>query len=101
MLKCNVRKDYTSIKQGSHESIILYQECFDEVLKLYEGQENTKVEGINIVIDFFDGLDNTRCALVKATIINGITAGSSHILQSLMRCTYLPISGWKPQELVS
>ncbi len=36
VLKHNTRKEYTRLKQGSFESIIVYQECFDVVLKAYQ-----------------------------------------------------------------
>ncbi len=76
VLKKSACKEYTNIKQGPYESIVAYRERFDDVLWAYQEQENPEFEDVDIVMDFFDGLDNGRYASFKAAIINGITAGS-------------------------
>jgi hypothetical protein len=62
--------------QGPYESIITYKECFDIGLKAYQDQENADLDEPDVAMDFFDGLDNTRCADFNKSILNGMTVGS-------------------------
>jgi hypothetical protein len=75
VIKKTARKEYQLMHQGPSKSIIMYKECFDVALKAYQDQENTDLEETDIVMDFFDGLDNA--------ILNGMTAGSVTQLATL------------------
>lgn len=68
-------------KQGAYKTIITYQEQFDNVLRGY--LDNPDIEPVDVAMDFFFGLDNGGYANFKATIINGITAGSIGQLENL------------------
>jgi hypothetical protein len=62
--------------QGPYESIITYKERFDIALKAYQDQENADLDEPDVVMDFFDGLDNAIYADFKKSILNGMTTGS-------------------------
>ena len=74
--KLAARTTYKGLRQGGLESIIAYKERFNAALKGYNDQKNSKIEDVDIAMDFFNGLDNGRYASFKAEIVNGLTAGS-------------------------
>jgi hypothetical protein len=59
--KLTARANYQMIQQGGYELIIAYKEHFNFALKAYEDQENTKLDDLDIAMDFFRGLD--KCAM--------------------------------------
>ncbi len=64
------------MRQGPYESIILYKERFNNVLKAYVNQGNPKMGDEDVAMDFFCGLDNARYAGFKTEILNRLTAKS-------------------------
>jgi hypothetical protein len=76
VMKKSAHKEYQLMHQGPYESIITYKKRFDITLRAYEDQENAELLQPDIVMDFFDGLDNGCYAELKKSILNGMTAGS-------------------------
>jgi len=74
--KTTTHKEYKLMHQGPYESIITYKERFDIALKAYQDQENADLDEPDVVMDFFDGLDNAIYADFKKSILNGMTTGS-------------------------
>jgi hypothetical protein len=100
------RNEYMNCKQGAYETIVTYRERFDNVLRAYVDQENPDIEPVDVAMDFFYGLDNGRYATFKATIINGITAGSIAQPENLnemylLAAQWLKTTGPSPAGLAS
>jgi hypothetical protein len=64
------------MRQGGYEHLVTYHERFNEVLKAYNDQKNSAMMKEAIAMDFFNGLDNARCATIKTNIYNGTMEGS-------------------------
>ncbi len=62
------------IWQGSFEWIKAHKEPFNFALKAYEDQGNKKLDGLDITMDFFWGLDNACYATFKTDYTNGLTS---------------------------
>ena len=76
VMKLAARTTYKGLCQGGFKSIMAYKEHFSAALKGYDDQKNSKMEDVDIAMDFFNGLDNGRYASFKAEIINGLSTGS-------------------------
>ena len=74
--KLSARNTYKLMRQGNYESIIAYKERFNAALKAYQDQKNPEMADTDIAMDFFNGLDNARCASFKAEMINLLTSGA-------------------------
>ncbi len=74
--KMSARTTYQQMRQGPYESIILYKERFNNALKAYMDQGNPKMGDVDIAMDFFHGLDNTRYAGFKTEMLSGLIARS-------------------------
>jgi hypothetical protein len=59
------QKEYQSIMQGGYETLIFYHVHFDAALMANLDQLSSKMEDVDIVMDFLDGLDNGRYAQFK------------------------------------
>jgi hypothetical protein len=71
--KLSARSTYQHIQQGTYQSIIMYKEQFNNVLKVYADQGNPKITDEDIAMDFLRGLDNARYAGFKTEIMNLLT----------------------------
>jgi hypothetical protein len=89
------------IHQGGYESIITYKEHFNFVLKAYKDQGNQKLDDLDIIMDFFWGLDNACHATFKADYINGLTSKAIDLPKDLNKI-YLLANQWlKPKVTTS
>ena len=48
----------------------MYKECVDWALKAYMDQKNPDIDDKDIVMDFFNGLENVRYAVFKTQMLN-------------------------------
>jgi hypothetical protein len=76
VIKATARATYQNCKQGTYETIIPYKERFSEALKSYEDTGNPEMEEADIAMDMFNGLDDTRYAEFKVSMLNDINKGS-------------------------
>jgi hypothetical protein len=95
VLRKMARSEYVNCKQGAHETIVTYLERFDHALRAYLDQENLDIKPVDVTMDFLFGLDYGRCDTFKATIINGITAGSITQPKNLNEMYLLAAQGLK------
>ncbi len=51
MLRKTARNDYVNCKQGAYETIVTYQERFNNVLRAYLNQENPEIEPVDVAMD--------------------------------------------------
>ena len=99
--RANARHAYKKMSQGPFEVIMDYKKRFTIHRDAYNDSGNVKMAAIDIAMDFYDGLDDSRYAKFKAEFENdklkGI-AGPADLNAMFQRASrYVVVSSsWKP-----
>ena len=73
--RADARHAYRKVSQGPFESIIDYKKRFTIHRDAYNDAGNVEMAAIDIAMDFYNGLDNSRYAKFKAEFTNDVGKG--------------------------
>jgi hypothetical protein len=76
MVKKAARDTYNTLAQGVYETIIAYKQRFDAAYEAHRDLENQELDEADVAMDFLHGLDDSRYADFKVSIINDIDRGA-------------------------
>ena len=74
--KGDARLAYYHIKQLSYESLVIYKERFDHVVKNYNAHQNPPIPPAETAIDFMNSLDDIKYYDLKRTVNNNRAMGT-------------------------
>jgi hypothetical protein len=72
IVKLEARNQLKNLKQGAFESIITYKIRYNDALKAYHDHGIPPKDGMELAMDFFDGLDHGRYANFKVRYLNSL-----------------------------
>lgn len=75
-LKSESRRAYQVCAQSAYESIVRFKERFDDLLTNYVEHDNPELSQLDIAMDFYRALDNSRYAAFKTNLVNNINSGA-------------------------
>ena len=83
VVKAESRRAYQSCAQSAYESIVKFKERFDDLLANYLEYENPEMEDVDVAMDFYRALDNSRYAAFKTNLVNSVNSGATEQPASL------------------
>jgi hypothetical protein len=79
LVKKVARDTYNATAQGAYETIIIYKQRFDAAWEAYRDMENPEMDETDFALDFQHGLDDTRYADFKVSLLNDIDQGAIEV----------------------